>query len=188
MLRPLARSVGIGCPTGNISCRINWCVGRYNILFIENDSHVKPPFLVVFGAIYTSLSYRPWLGDSNWALATLFIWTFSSISMNVMVTTLMLVRLIRARNEFTKALPNSPCSSIYGGVIAVIIESSAPVTVSGLCLTVTTIIWHTHKVMNTHPTSALVVLHIMFSLLYYSFCVSKVPLSLNGSCELTLCA
>lgn len=55
------------------------------------------------------------------------------VTVNIMVTSLVSFRLIRAHNHFTKSLPNTT-HRWYLGIITILIESAAPMAISGLGL------------------------------------------------------
>lgn len=122
----------------------------------------------VFGGIYASFP------NEHWQLISNFTWIMASVLMNVMVTLLMLVRLIRARNEFAKALPNGNSGYTYGGVIAILVESAAPLTVFALGYAIMTILWY--KLDSSSFPRGIGILDAIISLLYYSFCVSNAPM------------
>ncbi|KAH6912329.1 hypothetical protein BKA70DRAFT_1267212 [Coprinopsis sp. MPI-PUGE-AT-0042] len=59
-----------------------------------------------------------------------------SVSMNVMVTGLILFKLWRAWSAISKACPEFKRSRMYSNVAATLIESAAPLAISGICYVV----------------------------------------------------
>ena len=56
--------------------------------------------------------------------------TLLTVLTNIIVTTLIAIRLLRARRNLAKLLPSADVR-VYTGVIAILIESAAPLTIFG---------------------------------------------------------
>jgi len=69
----------------------------------------------------------------KWSDAAEPLRAYANTLVNITVATLMLIRLVRARREFNRALPNGCSDTNYGGLISIIIESSAPLALFGAC-------------------------------------------------------
>ncbi|KAH6908444.1 hypothetical protein BKA70DRAFT_1149673 [Coprinopsis sp. MPI-PUGE-AT-0042] len=64
---------------------------------------------------------------------------FCTVGINILVTILIWSRLVRARKRFMEALPHTD-HKVYIGVIAVLVESAAPVAVFGTALAITSLL------------------------------------------------
>jgi ABC-type microcin C transport system permease subunit YejB len=61
-----------------------------------------------------------------------------SVSVNVMVTALILFKLSRTWSGISKYFPNLQRPRMYTNAAAVVIESAAPLTVFGICYVIAT--------------------------------------------------
>ncbi|KAH6908913.1 hypothetical protein BKA70DRAFT_1103325 [Coprinopsis sp. MPI-PUGE-AT-0042] len=128
------------------------------------------PILALCGAIACGMSaYNPKTDKiTNGALITSSV--LLSISVNLMVTFLMVLRLVKARSRMEKALnPGTKPSPMYSSTIAILIESAAPLAVVGIPKAITSLGLHSAS------DSLIVTAHWgiadnIFAVLYYSFC------------------
>jgi hypothetical protein len=94
--------------------------------------------------------------------------TFLTVSTNIIVTSFITFRLLLARRRLLKVLPSADLQ-LYTGVIAILIESAAPLTVLGI---VAAILQHlTGSQFRSSP--GYYVCRYLFDGLFYSFCVSS---------------
>jgi hypothetical protein len=89
--------------------------------------------------------------------------TFLTVSTNIFVTSLITFRLLRARRALARVLP-SVDMRVYTGVIAILVESAAPLTIFGIA----SVIFSYHY----NTSAGLRVCASLFDGLFYSFCVS----------------
>jgi hypothetical protein len=92
--------------------------------------------------------------------------TFLTVSTNIVVTSLITFRLLCARRALAKVLPSADMR-VYTGVIAILVESAAPLTVFGI---VAAILQQFGPKPNQSP--GYYVCQTLFDGLFYSFCVS----------------
>ena len=64
--------------------------------------------------------------------------TLLIVSTSIIVTTLITIRLLHARRTLVKRLPSADVQ-VYTGVIAILIDSAAPLTIFGIILAVVTL-------------------------------------------------
>jgi hypothetical protein len=103
------------------------------------------------------------LNDTTSLAPTIAACTFLTVSTNIVVTSLITFRLLRARRALAKVLPSADMG-VYTGVIAILVESAAPVAVFGI---VTAILQQL-----TMRSPGYYVCQMLFDGLFYSFCVS----------------
>jgi hypothetical protein len=65
------------------------------------------------------------------SLSTAVASTFLTVSTNIVVTSLITFRLLRARRALAKVIPSADMR-VYTGVIAILVESAAPLTIFGI--------------------------------------------------------
>ncbi|RXW20659.1 hypothetical protein EST38_g5173 [Candolleomyces aberdarensis] len=87
------------------------------------------------------------------------------VSTNVVVTTLITFRLLRARRTLAKFLPSAD-ATLYTGVIAILIESAAPLTIFGIAKAILENLW----VPVPRRSSGFIVCVYVSQGLFYSFC------------------
>ena len=92
--------------------------------------------------------------------------TFLTVSTNIVVTSLIIFRLLRARRALAKVLPSADMR-VYTSVIAILVESAAPLTVFGIAAA---ILQQLAEQSATSPGYG--VCETLFEGLFYSFCVS----------------
>jgi hypothetical protein len=96
--------------------------------------------------------------------------TFLTVSTNIVVTSLITFRLLRARRALAKVLPSGEEEEedvcVYTGVIAILVESAAPLTIFGI---VAAILQQLSGKSNL--TGNYYVCQVLFDGLFYSFCV-----------------
>ena len=102
--------------------------------------------------------------------------TFLTVSTNIIVTSFITFRLLRARRTLAKLLPSAD-AQLYTGVIAILIESAAPLTIFGI---IAAILQQLHG-SQRRPSISFLVCRYTFDGLFYSFCVSS-SLSTNTIC------
>ncbi|KAH6904100.1 hypothetical protein BKA70DRAFT_1298417 [Coprinopsis sp. MPI-PUGE-AT-0042] len=133
---------------------------------------VVPPLLACVGTIVSlSISLAPW-GYENAAFSRIKAIIASvalSVTMNIMVTGLILFRLLMAWLTSRKVLAGQN-TYMYSSVTAIIIESAAPLAISGICFITTTVIWLYYPPTDLRRQARLVFLRDMFNWVYYSFC------------------
>jgi hypothetical protein len=89
--------------------------------------------------------------------------TLLIVSNNVVVTSLITFRLLLARRSLAKVLPSADMQ-VYTGVVAILIESAAPLTIFGII---------TAGLKYSNQTSSGISVGTAVSeALFYSFCVS----------------
>jgi hypothetical protein len=93
--------------------------------------------------------------------------TFLTVSTNIVVTSLITLRLLRARRALGKVLPSADMQ-VYTGVIAILVESAAPLTIFGV---ISAILQQFGAKSNQSPGYYVCV--TLFECLFYSFCVSS---------------
>jgi hypothetical protein len=92
--------------------------------------------------------------------------TFLTVSTNIVVTSLITFRLLRARRALAEVLPSADMR-VYTGVIAILVESAAPLTIFGI---VAAILQQIRAKLNRSPGFRVYI--TLFECLFYSFCVS----------------
>jgi hypothetical protein len=91
---------------------------------------------------------------------------FLTASTNIIVTTLISFHLIRARRTFSKLLnPHERNLGVYTGVVVILVESAAPLTVSGI------IYAGLDRVSSFKPDFT--ASYFTFAALFYAFAVSQ---------------
>jgi hypothetical protein len=93
--------------------------------------------------------------------------TFLTVSTNVVVTSLITFHLVRARRTLVTLLPSADVR-VHTGVIAILIESAAPVTIFGI---IAAILQRIGVALPGRPP-AFIVCRSLFDSFFYSFCVS----------------
>ncbi|KAJ2924615.1 hypothetical protein H1R20_g12486, partial [Candolleomyces eurysporus] len=88
--------------------------------------------------------------------------TLLTVLTNIIVTALITIRLLRARRTLEKLLPSADVR-VYTGVIAILIESAAPLTIFG-------IITSAMKLAPSQDSRGRMICGILFDSLFYSFC------------------
>jgi hypothetical protein len=88
------------------------------------------------------------------------------VSTNVVVTSLITFHLLCARRALAKVLPLADMQ-VYTGVIAILVESAAPLTIFGV---IAAILQRLAAQFNGSP--GFYILDGLFEGLFYSFCVS----------------
>ncbi|RXW17424.1 hypothetical protein EST38_g8430 [Candolleomyces aberdarensis] len=93
--------------------------------------------------------------------------TLLTVSTNVIVTTLITIRLLRAKRALANLLPLADVR-VYTGVIAILIESAAPLTIFGV---ITAVLGVQRISSSPYRTSeGIIVCNYLFDGLFYSFC------------------
>ena len=90
------------------------------------------------------------------------------MSSNIVLTSLISFRLLRARWTLAKVLPSADMR-VYTGVIAILVESAAPLTILG---PITAGLQLAPFPKNPTAAQALVAAYNIIGGLFYSFCVS----------------
>lgn len=107
--------------------------------------------------------------------ATAMAFATFSVSLNVMVTGLILFQLRRTCSEVSKAFPNAKRPHVYSNVAAIVIESAAPLTIFGICWVAVTGIIQYQKPVILSQRGTLNVLAEVSACLCSSFSVSSAP-------------
>ncbi|KAJ2921895.1 hypothetical protein H1R20_g15197, partial [Candolleomyces eurysporus] len=104
-------------------------------------------------------------GDStiNYLVAS----TLLTVSTSIIVTTLISIRLLRARRTLAKLLPSADVR-VHTGVIAILIESAAPLTIFGIIAAII-IVTRVAGTIYKSP-EGIIVCGPLFNGLFYSFC------------------
>ncbi|KAJ2935475.1 hypothetical protein H1R20_g1623, partial [Candolleomyces eurysporus] len=92
--------------------------------------------------------------------------TFLTVSTNIIVTTLITIRLSRARRTLSKLLP-SRNMQLYTGVVAILIESALPLSIFGI---VAAVLMQLAVVPRPNPSEAELACYGLFTGLFYAFC------------------
>ncbi|KAH6904064.1 hypothetical protein BKA70DRAFT_1509581 [Coprinopsis sp. MPI-PUGE-AT-0042] len=137
-------------------CYILWSQKRWVILL---------PCLTCVGAIGRNLSIAP-----STVVKTIIASASLSVAMNIMVTSLILLRLSLTWWHTSKAFPNRRTPRMYLDVAGILIEAAAPLAVLGICFITTAAIDNLHQPEGLIPHGRLWALIEIFSWLYYSFC------------------
>lgn len=90
-----------------------------------------------------------------------------TVSTNIIVTSLIIFHLIRARRSLSKVLPSTETAHLYTGIVAILIESAFPLCVLGIIAAA-----FEQSQDNAPPTPGFTVGFYLFTGLFYSFCVS----------------
>ncbi|TFK16741.1 hypothetical protein FA15DRAFT_676578 [Coprinopsis marcescibilis] len=91
---------------------------------------------------------------------------FLSVLFNIMITSLICFRLLRARNIITSSVLGTQCHSIYTRVVVILIEAALPVAIFGLGEAVLLAL---PREGNTREMSDQYISHMFFSGFYYLF-------------------
>ncbi|KAJ2928695.1 hypothetical protein H1R20_g8366, partial [Candolleomyces eurysporus] len=98
------------------------------------------------------------------------VWTFLTVSMNIMVTSLISFRLIQMRRSLTRLMPTRSLSEYnYSGVLSILTDSALPLTVFGLGYAISLVV---DAGLTNESTKRWQIVNIVFATLYYSFTVS----------------
>ncbi|TFK18471.1 hypothetical protein FA15DRAFT_627866 [Coprinopsis marcescibilis] len=89
-------------------------------------------------------------------------WIFLVVSLNIMVTFLISFRLIRARRHLSTILPERNLN-IYGGAVAILIESAFPLSIFGVAFAINMIYTVYRTTLGAEMTQ------LMLGMLFYSF-------------------
>ncbi|RXW12436.1 hypothetical protein EST38_g13420 [Candolleomyces aberdarensis] len=100
------------------------------------------------------------------SLSGLVASTLLTVSTNIIVTTLITIRLLRARRTLAKLLPSADVR-VYTGVIAILIESAAPLAIFGIMAAVAAV--GVYYIQRKSSEGSMVCLYV-FQGLFYSFC------------------
>jgi len=115
-------------------CYVLWRHKRWLVLL---------PLSMFFGAtvciVVALLPIASWKGDymSPDRLKPIIAGISMTVTANVMVTCLIVSRLVMTWNTRRKYFPDQTGPNIYSNVIAIVIESAAPLTLFGICLVIT---------------------------------------------------
>jgi hypothetical protein len=88
------------------------------------------------------------------------------------VTALILFKLIRTKIVTLKALPDRKSPRMYADAMGIIVEAAAPLAFFGICLIVVLGVHFVSPPKKLYENAKLNVVTNVFSVLYYSFCVS----------------
>ena len=93
--------------------------------------------------------------------------TFLTVSTNIVVTSLITFRLYRARRTLSKLLPSMD-GRLYTGVIAILIESAAPLAILGIIAAILQQLGGSIS----HKSPAFMTCEYLFECFFYAFTVS----------------
>ncbi|KAH6908467.1 hypothetical protein BKA70DRAFT_1149695 [Coprinopsis sp. MPI-PUGE-AT-0042] len=109
---------------------------------------VVPPVCIFLAGIGTTLvgvgirSYIPWdSADAKLNTADISL----NVGLNIIITLLISYRLIRAHKQLKEALPNTS-HKVYLGIVSILVESAAPLTMFGIGAIVTLPLYKTDVV------------------------------------------
>ena len=105
--------------------------------------------------------------NSKTALRATMASTFLTVSTNIVVTSLITFRLLRARRALARVIPSADMR-VYTSVIAILVESAAPLTIFGIVAA----ILQQSSARSTKSPAFYACGHLVESL-FYSFCVSS---------------
>ncbi|TEB31830.1 hypothetical protein FA13DRAFT_1813653 [Coprinellus micaceus] len=110
-------------------CCVVWCDRRL--------IWVLPALIYIASIVFSILFLHPMIEDVKAAWTNLTfgsLWTFSSVAMSILVTALIAFRLIQARIRLSSlgVADTTKTSSMYTGVLAILIESALPFTIIGI--------------------------------------------------------
>ncbi|KAH6912330.1 hypothetical protein BKA70DRAFT_1267220 [Coprinopsis sp. MPI-PUGE-AT-0042] len=95
-----------------------------------------PSLLAFLGTAASHTLYLIWMADEaprgKQCKAALMSTISSSVALNIMVTSLILLRLTGTRRRIAKAFPDQRPSLLYSTIPAILVESAAPVAFFGL--------------------------------------------------------
>jgi hypothetical protein len=86
--------------------------------------------------LHSPLSYR----NLKLASADLYL----TVALNILITLLIAIRIIRAQKRLSKALPSSD-KKVYLGIVAILVESAAPIAIFGIGTAATSPLQDTHE-------------------------------------------
>lgn len=137
--------------------RIYWSVHPFVVLSRE----LTYPFQAV--SIYTIVHRtRDDIPGPRVNTGALSAWIFLSVAVNCMATALISFKLLRMRREIAKTMPSQD-GRLYLGVVALLVESALPLSVSGIAFACFTHVF----------TLGGRISNIIFSFLWTSFSVSR---------------
>lgn len=112
------------------------------------------------------------ISSNTWILSVVLL----SVVLNVLITAIISTRLLKARRQFTRALPDSSkgIGARYTGVVAILIEAATPLTLFGLAYGISAAA--VTKMKPDINRLRLEVAIYFLEVLYYSFTVSSIPL------------
>ncbi|KAH6912297.1 hypothetical protein BKA70DRAFT_1184911 [Coprinopsis sp. MPI-PUGE-AT-0042] len=143
-------------------CFILWRSRKWILLF---------PFLTFIGA--TGIALAPW---PEWYITherikSILAGTSLSVATNVLITGLILYRLVQAWMFSREAFPGRKSPHIYSDVVAIIIESAAPLTILGICFITAVAIAKFHPPKRLVERGRVIAIADVFNWLYYNaFC------------------
>ncbi|KAH6884736.1 hypothetical protein BKA70DRAFT_1468175 [Coprinopsis sp. MPI-PUGE-AT-0042] len=147
---------------------------RCLVLWRDKKWVVVLPSLSFLGSIICQILYllpqRTDIGVAIDALKASVASTALSVATNIMITLLILFKLVKARLNMSKALPDRKPPRLYSDVTSIIVESAAPLAVFGICSVIVTVIGlrPPEKLLERGRIHALIE---AFGSLYYGFSV-----------------
>ncbi|KAH6907505.1 hypothetical protein BKA70DRAFT_1563018 [Coprinopsis sp. MPI-PUGE-AT-0042] len=106
-------------------CSILWSDKRWVVLF---------PFLACLGSIASNITsiVADIVSDDGLSNKVLISGAVSNVAMNIMITSLIVFRVLQARYRTAKAFPNREPPRWYSEVMALVVESAAPLAIFGI--------------------------------------------------------
>jgi hypothetical protein len=131
-------------------------------------------------SVFSILFLHPMIADVKAAWTNLTfgsLWTFSSVAMSILVTALIAFRLIQARIRLSSlgVADTTKTSSMYTGVLAILIESALPFTIIGIGYAIIMAVTQPYQDDVLKKEFA----NYVFSALYFSFAVSSYYINLE---------
>ncbi|KAH6911872.1 hypothetical protein BKA70DRAFT_1219952 [Coprinopsis sp. MPI-PUGE-AT-0042] len=108
---------------------------RCIVLWTDRKWVVMFPSLACVGSIVSYIAYLAGIASFNADLSyeTLLYGAILNVTMNIMVTFLIVLRVMRARSRNVKVFPDEKPPRWYSEVMALVIESAAPLAIFGIC-------------------------------------------------------
>ncbi|EAU87084.1 hypothetical protein CC1G_05773 [Coprinopsis cinerea okayama7 len=100
-------------------------------------------------------------------LTTAFI--FLTVALNIILTSLISFRLLRAHKQIASVLPDRDMSYVYKNVITILVEAALPLTLTGLGYALVEVVRLAIFWKNRPETMELVRAAYAFAILYYAF-------------------
>ncbi|KAH6904087.1 hypothetical protein BKA70DRAFT_548570 [Coprinopsis sp. MPI-PUGE-AT-0042] len=146
-------------------CSVLWTEKRWVLLF---------PYLAFFGSIASNITYLALLQVKRFPLQVqiraLVVSVSLSVSMNIMVTSLILFQLISTWRRASNSFPNTRRPRMYTDVLVLMIESAAPLAFFGICWTISTIVTILRPPQNLTERGRLHIFSGITNCVYFSFC------------------
>ncbi|KAH6914660.1 hypothetical protein BKA70DRAFT_1557055 [Coprinopsis sp. MPI-PUGE-AT-0042] len=144
-------------------------VWRCYVIWQDRKWVVLPPTIALVAATVTGMILAPPKLTGSASNTLIISSILLSVSVNTMVTILITARLAQTRKVVAQAFPGRKPSPMYTHVVAIMVESAAPLALFGITLAIVAIVTYFGSI----PVARLEhwqVVQDVFALLYYSFC------------------